>query len=89
MFNSHQMGIRLAAAMGNTVTAISTSPRKKEAALKIGAKNFVVSKDEEQMKAAARSLDLILNTVSANHQESVTIFLTVYVPNQKSQKIWF
>lgn len=83
------MGIRLAAAMGNTVTAISTSPRKKEAALKIGAKNFVVSKDEEQMKAAARSLDLILNTVSANHQESVTIFLTVYVPNQKSQKIWF
>ena len=89
MFNSHQMGIRLAAAMGNTVTAISTSPRKKEAAMKIGAKNFVVSKDEEQMKAAARSLDLILNTVSANHQESVTIFLTVYVPNQKSQKIWF
>ena len=83
------MGIRLAAAMGNTVTAISTSPRKKEAAMKIGAKNFVVSKDEEQMKAAARSLDLILNTVSANHQESVTIFLTVYVPNQKSQKIWF
>ena len=42
--------------------------------MKIGAKNFVVSKDEEQMKAAARSLDLILNTVSANHQESVTIF---------------
>ena len=83
------MGIRLAAAMGNTVTAISTSPRKKEAAMKIGAKNFVVSKDEEQMKAAARSLDLILNTVSANHQESVTIFLTVDVPNQKSQKIWF
>ena len=83
------MGIRLAAAMGNTVTAISTSPRKKEAAMKIGAKNFVVSKDEEQMKAAARSLDLILNTVSANHQESVTIFLTMYVPNQKSQKIWF
>ena len=69
------MGIRLAAAMGNTVTAISTSPRKKEAAMKIGAKNFVVSKDEEQMKAAARSLDLILNTVSANHQESVIICL--------------
>ena len=87
--STNQMGIRLAAAMGNTVTAISTSPRKKEAALKIGAKNFVVSKDEEQMKAAARSLDLILNTVSANHQESVTIFLTVYVPNQFTEKSWF
>ena len=67
----------MAAAMGNTVTAISTSPRKKEAAIKMGAKNFVVSKDEEQMKAAARSLDLILNTVSANHQESVIICLCV------------
>ena len=32
------MGIRLAVAMGNTVTAISTSPRKKEAAIKMGAK---------------------------------------------------
>ena len=65
------MGIRLAVAMGNTVTAISTSPRKKEAAIKMGAKNFIVSKDEEQMKGGAKSLDLILNTVSANHQGSV------------------
>ena len=68
------MGIRLAATMGNTVTAISTSPGKKETAMKIGAKNFIVSKDEEQMKAAASSLDLILNTVSANHQ------LSTYLP---------
>ena len=72
------MGIRLAAAMGNTVTAISTSPRKKEAALKICATNFVVSKEEEQMKAAARSLDLILNTVSANHQVTAIICYAAY-----------
>merc|ERR1719481_2177926 len=62
-----QMGIRLAKAMGNTVTAISTSPHKEQAARAIGADNFVVSTDSESMKTAAKSLDLILNTVSASH----------------------
>ena len=38
------MGVRLAAAMGNEVTAISTNPSKKEMALKTGANNFIVSK---------------------------------------------
>jgi len=62
-----QMGVRLAKAMGNTVTAISTSPKKEASAREIGADNFVVSTDPESMKAASISLDLILNTVSANH----------------------
>lgn len=63
-----QMGIRLAAAMGNKVTAISTSPSKKEAALELGATDFVVSTDADSMKVVAGRLDLILNTISANHQ---------------------
>jgi len=62
-----QMGVRLAKAMGNTVTAISTSPNKEAAAREIGADNFVVSTDPASMTAAAKSLDLILNTVSASH----------------------
>lgn len=65
-----QMGVRLAAAMGNKVTAISSSPAKREAALELGATEFVVSTDEASMAAAAGSLDLILNTVSADHQVS-------------------
>merc|ERR1719295_988065 len=65
-----QMGVRLAKAMGNTVTAISTSPNKEAAAREIGADNFVVSTNAESMKAASMSLDLILNTVSAEHQVS-------------------
>lgn len=65
-----QMGVRLAAAMGNKVTAISSTPSKKDAALELGADNFVVSSDAESMKAAAGSLDLILNTISADHQVS-------------------
>jgi len=63
-----QMGVQLAKAMGNTVTAISTSPSKEQAAREIGADNFVVSTDAESMKAAAMSCDLILNTVSVNHE---------------------
>ncbi len=62
------MGIRLAKAMGNEVTAISTSPNKAAIAKSIGATNFIVSTDEESMKAGGKSLDLILNTISANHQ---------------------
>ena len=58
-----QMGVRIAKAMGNTVTAISTSPKKEAAAREIGADNFLVSTDPELMKAGADSLDLILNTV--------------------------
>ena len=62
-----QMGIQLAKAMGNNVTAVSTSPNKEAAAKAIGADNFVVSKDPNSMKRAARTLDLIINTVSAAH----------------------
>jgi uncharacterized zinc-type alcohol dehydrogenase-like protein len=63
-----QMGVRLAAAMGNKVTAVSTTISKKDAALEIGATTFVVSTDKDSMASSAGSLDLILNTVSAAHE---------------------
>lgn len=65
-----QMGIRLAAAMGNEVTAISTSSNKEETAKELGATHFIVSTDPAAIKLGAGSLDLILNTVSASHQVS-------------------
>ena len=37
----------------------------------MGADNYVASTDDESMKAAAGSLDLIINTVSATHQASM------------------
>ena len=70
-----QMGVRLAKAMGNTVTAISTSPHKEEAAREIGADNFLLSNNPESMKSAGRSLDVILNTVSAEHDLTAMIGL--------------
>jgi uncharacterized zinc-type alcohol dehydrogenase-like protein len=73
-----QMAVNLAAAMGNEVTAISTSPKKKETAMSIGAKHFLVSTDADAMAKAVKSLDLIINTVSANHQISTYLPLLAF-----------
>ena len=61
------MAIKFAASFGAEVTVLSTSPGKKGDAEKLGAHNFVVTTDEEQMKATANTLDFILDTLSANH----------------------
>jgi len=47
------MGIKMAAAMGHKVVAISTSPAKEAMAKEKGATHFVVSTDEASMKAEA------------------------------------
>ena len=63
-----QMGVRLAAELGNEVTAISTSPDKENICKGLGAKHFIISTDMKSMKKGYGSLDLILNTISASHQ---------------------
>ena len=59
------MGVKFAAALGAEVTVISHSPNKKDDALRMGAKDFVVIKDKEDLKPLRRRFDLVLNTVSA------------------------
>ena len=54
-------------AMGNTVVAISTNAKKREAVMEMGADEFVNSKDPESMAAVAGTLNLIVNTASAKH----------------------
>jgi uncharacterized zinc-type alcohol dehydrogenase-like protein len=61
------MGVKLAVSMGAEVTVFSTSPSKEEDARKLGAHNFVVTRDPENMKALAAQFDFILDTVSAPH----------------------
>lgn len=62
------MAVKFGKAFGLKVTVFSTSISKKEEALKeLGADNFVVSSDQEQMKASARSLDFIIDTASGDH----------------------
>ena len=61
------MGVKIAAAMGAHVVLFTTSPGKTQDALRLGAKEVVVSKDPAQMAAHANSFDFILNTVAAAH----------------------
>lgn len=62
------MGIKLAAAMGAHVVAFTTSESKRDAARALGAHEVVVSRNEDEMAAHAKSLDFILNTVAAPHE---------------------
>lgn len=62
------MGVKLAAALGAHVVLFTTSPDKREDALRLGAKEVVVSKNADEMKAHRASFDFILNTVAAPHE---------------------
>lgn len=53
--------------MGAEVTVFSTSPSKEEDARKLGASNFVVTTNPENMKPLAGKFDFILDAVSAPH----------------------
>lgn len=59
------MGVKFAAAMGAEVTVLSHSEGKRSDALRMGAKDFVVIRDKEELKTLRRRFDLVLNTVSA------------------------
>ncbi|MFO1451880.1 MAG: NAD(P)-dependent alcohol dehydrogenase [Opitutaceae bacterium] len=59
------MGVKFARALGAHVVLFTTSPGKTADALRLGAHEVVLSKDDAQMAAHAGSFDFILNTVSA------------------------
>ncbi|MBA3335203.1 MAG: NAD(P)-dependent alcohol dehydrogenase [Acidobacteria bacterium] len=69
------MGVKLAASMGAEVTVFSTSPSKEQDAKNLGAHNFVVSKEPENMKPLKGKFDFILDCVSANHDLAVYLNL--------------
>ncbi|KAF8028098.1 hypothetical protein BT93_E0876 [Corymbia citriodora subsp. variegata] len=62
------MAVKFGKAFGLKVTVLSTSISKKEESLSLlGADHFVISSDQEQMKAMAKSLDFIIDTASGDH----------------------
>ncbi|MGN6375241.1 MAG: NAD(P)-dependent alcohol dehydrogenase [Sphingomonas sp.] len=61
------MGVKIAAAMGADVYVFSTSPNKRNDAIRLGAKELIVSKDEAAMAEHVGSFDFILDTVAASH----------------------
>jgi uncharacterized zinc-type alcohol dehydrogenase-like protein len=56
------LAIQFAHALGCEVTAISSSPDKKEQALKFGADHFILAEDQASMRQVRFSFDLMLYT---------------------------
>lgn len=62
------VAVKFAKALGLKVTVISTSIDKKQEAIEqLGADEFLISKDPEQMQTAVGTMDGIIDTVSATH----------------------
>jgi uncharacterized zinc-type alcohol dehydrogenase-like protein len=61
------MGVKLAHAMGAEVTVLSHSTRKQEDARRLGADHFHSTADTATFARLAGSFDLIVDTVSADH----------------------
>nr|CAB3482409.1 unnamed protein product [Digitaria exilis] len=76
------IAVKFAKAFGMKVTVISSSPAKKEEAMeRLGADAFIFSKNANEMKAAAGTVDGIINTVSANIP--VAPYMGLLKPNGK------
>lgn len=61
------MAVKLAAAMGCEVTVLSTSESKREDAIALGAHDFAATGDGGVFQSHAERFDLIVDTVSAQH----------------------
>jgi uncharacterized zinc-type alcohol dehydrogenase-like protein len=61
------MAVKFAHALGARVVVFTTSPNKKEDALRLGADQVVVSRNTGEMQKHAGSFDFILDAVSAEH----------------------
>jgi uncharacterized zinc-type alcohol dehydrogenase-like protein len=61
------MGVKFAKALGAHVVLFTTSPKKTEDGIRLGASEVVVSKNEAAMQKHAGSFDFILDAVAAEH----------------------
>ena len=61
------MAVKFGRAFGAHVAVFTTSPNKKDDALRLGADEVVVSRNGDEMKKHAGTFDFIIDTVSADH----------------------
>ena len=69
------MGVKFAHALGAHTVLFTTSPKKKEDALRLGADEVVLSTDANDMAKHANSFDFILDAVAAEHDLNAYINL--------------
>jgi uncharacterized zinc-type alcohol dehydrogenase-like protein len=70
------LAVKYGVAMNADVTVISTSESKRDDAIKLGAKQFLLSIDVEQINTATNTFDLIIDCVPVNH-DLTQIFSTL------------
>lgn len=61
------MAVKIAHALGAHVVVFTTSPRKKEDAIRLGANEVIISGNAGKMQKHAGSFDFIIDAVSADH----------------------
>ena len=69
------MGVKFAHAFGAHTVVFTTSPAKKDDALRLGADEVVVSRNADEMAKHAGSFDFILDAVAADHDINAYINL--------------
>ncbi|RMZ87709.1 hypothetical protein DV736_g5064, partial [Chaetothyriales sp. CBS 134916] len=74
-------GVIWANALGAEVTVISHSPHKKDDALKLGAKHFVVSSGDDWEKPLVFKFDMVLNTADMTHTFDIQKYLSICAVN--------
>jgi len=61
------MGVKFSHAFGAHTVVFTTSPNKREDALRLGADEIVVSRNADEMQKHAGSFDFVLDTIAADH----------------------
>jgi uncharacterized zinc-type alcohol dehydrogenase-like protein len=69
------LGVKFADAFGAHVVVFTTSPDKKENALRLGADEVVISRNADEMQKQVGTFDFILDAVSADHDINVYLNL--------------
>src|SRR5277367_3701131 len=69
------MGVKFAHALGSQTVVFTTSPGKKEDALRLGADEVVISSNPNEMAKHAGSFDFILDAVAVEHDINAYINL--------------
>jgi uncharacterized zinc-type alcohol dehydrogenase-like protein len=69
------MALKIAKALGTEVTVLSTSERKRQDAMRLGATDFALTSQAETFTRLQRHFDFILDTVSAPHNYNAYVNL--------------
>ncbi|CAF5013528.1 unnamed protein product, partial [Rotaria sp. Silwood1] len=72
------IAVKLAAAMGAHVTVLALSESQRNDAIRLGAKEFIVSNDQEKLKEAEGTLNFIIDTVPVPHNVSAMLGLLAF-----------